>query len=327
MKKEIRWGIMGPGNIAHKFASGLSLLKDANLYAVGSRTLDKSQIFGDKYGIPKRYGSYEELANDKEVDAIYIATPHPFHKENAMMCLKAGKAVLCEKPFTVNSQDAAEVITLARESGIFLMEAMWNRFLPAMVKLREWLAEGLIGEVRMLTADFGFRTGVTNESRLFNPTLAGGALLDVGIYTLSLASMVFGVQPSRIAAMAHIGETGVDEQSSMTLGYDGGQLAQLSSAIRTETPQGATIIGTLGYIYIPGFWHAANATVHIKGKEPQSFEIPFEGIGYQYEAQEVMNCLREGRTESKIMPLQESLDIMRTMDKVREQCGLKFPIE
>lgn len=207
------------------------------------------------------------------------------------------------------------------------MEAMWTRFIPVMVKVREWLSSGAIGEIRMLTADFGFRTGWNPESRLLNPGLGGGALMDVGVYTLALASMVFAGPPNRITGMAHIGETGVDEQSSMILGYEKGQLAFLSCAVRTNTPQEARIIGTEGSIHIPGFWHAASATLYVSGKEAEHVEIPFEGTGYNYEAAEVMKCLRQGKLESSIMPLDETLSIMKTADELRTQWGLRYPME
>jgi predicted dehydrogenase len=265
--------------------------------------------------------------NDPDVDVVYVATPHPFHREHSILFLKAGKAVLCEKPLAINAQEVEEIIRCARETKKFLMEAMWTRFIPVMAKVREWLAEGAIGEARMLTADFGFRSGWDPEGRLLNPKLAGGALLDVGVYTVAMASMVFGRQPSRIASMAHIGETGIDEQSAMLLGYDAGQLAILSCAVRTNTPQEARIIGTEGAIHIPDFWHATSATLNVSGKDTAQIEIPFDGNGYNYEAAEVMCCLRAGKLESDIMPLDESLDIMATMDKIRAQCGLRYPME
>ena len=327
MERAIRWGILGAGNIAHLFAEGLSILSDAKLIAVGSRSREKATKFAGKFDIPKLHGSYVDLANDPDVDVIYVATPHPFHKEHSILCLEAGKAVLCEKPLAVNAQEVGEMIECARKSGKFLMEAMWTRFLPVMVKVREWLVEEAIGEVRMFTADFGFRSGWNPEGRLLNPNLAGGALLDVGVYNVAMASMVLGKQPSRITGMAHIGATGVDEQSAMVLGYDEGQLAILSCAIRTSTPREARILGTEGTIHIPGFWHATSATLDVSGKDAEQIEIPLDGNGYNYEAIEVMHCLRAGKLESDIMTLDESFSIMETMDKIRAHWGLKYPME
>jgi len=322
----IRWGILGPGSIAHRFAEGLSVIPDAELVAVGSRSSERADVFADKFDIPKRHGSYADLANDPDVDAIYVSTPHPFHKEYSILCLKAGKSVLCEKPMAINAQQAKEMIDCARAEKKFLMEAIWTRFLPVIVKVREWVAEGAIGEPRMLTADFGFRSGWNPQGRLMNPEMAGGGLLDVGVYTVAMAYMVFG-KPSRIVSMAHIGETGVDEQAAMVLGYDAGQLALLSCAIRTNTPQDARIMGTEGSIHIPGFWHSTSATLHAAGKEPVQAGTSFEGNGYNYEAVEVMRCLREGKLESDVMPLDESLSIAETMDQMRAKWGLKYPME
>lgn len=328
MPKKIRWGILGPGGIAHKFAIGLKAVPDAKISAVGSRDPQRANTFADTFDIPHRHGSYIELVNDPEVDVIYVATPHPFHKECAMLCLEAGKAVLCEKPLTVDAEQAQEMIAYARERKQFLMEAMWTRFLPVIVKIREWLAEGVIGEPRLLTADHASRKVLspeTLEGRLFNPKLGGGGLLDVGVYTVALAYMVFGA-PSKITSLAHIGTTNVDEQASILLGYDAGQIANLFCAIRTETSKEARIIGTEGSIHIPEFWQATSATLVRTGKDPVHIEIPFTTNGFENQAIEVINCLREGRLESRVMPLNESLSIIKTMDTVREQWGLEYPL-
>lgn len=327
MEKIIRWGILGPGNIANAFARGLGVLPDAKLIAVGSRSIKRAKEFADKYNIPHRHGSYDDLANDPDVDVVYVATPHPFHKEHSILCLNAGKAVLCEKPLAINAGDVKEIIECARKTKKFLMEAIWTRFLPVIVKVRKWLSAGAIGEVRMLTADFGFRADWDVKGRLLNPELAGGGLLDVGVYTIAMAYMVFDRPPSKVTSIAHIGETGVDEQAAMLLGYDKGQLAILSCAVRTNIPQDAKILGTDGHILIPDFWHTTSAVLHVQGKKPEQIEIPFEGTGYNYEAAEVMRCLRAGKPESDIMPLDESLAIMKTTDQIRAQWGLKYPVE
>ena len=322
----INWGILGPGSIAHRFAKGLQSVPDANLYAVGSRTQAKADEFADKYDAPKRYGSYEALAEDPDVQAVYIATPHPQHKDAALLCLDHGKAVLCEKPFTVNAKEAAEVIALARAKDLFLMEGMWARFFPGMVRVRELLASGAIGEARMLQADFGFRTGVNPEGRLFSPALAGGGLLDVGVYPISLASMIFGT-PTDISGLAQIGETGVDEMAAVTLKYAQGQLASIITGVRISTPSEATIFGTDGSLKLHApFWNPVHLTLKAGGKT-EEIDVPFEGEGFNYEAQEVQNCLRAGKTESAVMPLDETLAIMKTMDTLRSQWDLKYPME
>lgn len=327
MIKKYKWGILGPGTITHKFAADLNLLEAAELYAVGSRSLEKAQSYADKYDIPKAYGSYEELINDSEVDIIYIATPHPFHKEWVIKSLEAGKAVLCEKPITVNALEAEEIFEAARKNNVFFMEAMWTRFLPVILKVKEWINSGAIGEVKMLKADFGFRADIYSEGRLFNAELAGGALLDVGIYTVSLAYTIFGKNPTEIISTAHIGETGVDEQGVSVFKYDKGELAVLESAIRTTTPNEAYILGTKGSIKIPQFWCGKSAILSTDDGESLVYEDNRTSIGYNFEAEEVMKCLSKGVKESSTMSLEESLEIMKTMDTIRSQYGLKYPFE
>jgi len=324
---KFRWGILGPGNIAKKFATGLQALDDAELVAVGSRSKERADAFADQFKAPRRYGSYEALVNDPDVDAIYVATPHPFHKENSILCLEAGKAVLCEKPFAINQREAQAVIDVARRKRVFLMEAMWTRFLPATLKVREWITSGAIGQVQMMSADFGFRANVNPQGRLFNLHLGGGGLLDVGIYPISYASMVFGAQPKKISSQAHIGETGVDEQAAMVFGYESGGMALLSCAVRTRTPQDARILGTDGMITVPPmFWNATKATLSASGKT-EAIDLPHKGNGYEYEAAEVARCVRAGKIESEGLPHAETLAIMQTLDAVRAQWGLKYPME
>jgi predicted dehydrogenase len=323
----IRWGILGTGRIAKTFAQGLAVLPDAELVAVGSRSQTTADAFGDMFHVPHRHASYEGLAADPDVDVVYVATPHSLHRDNSLLCLEAGKAVLCEKPFAINAAQAEEVVALARECGRFVMEAMWTRFLPAIVRVRGLLAEGAIGEVRLLSADFGFRAEFDPRGRLFDPYLGGGALLDVGVYTVSLASMVFG-PPARIVSMAHLGPTGVDEQAAVILGYERGQLAVLTTAVRTSTPQEAILMGTGGQMRIHSqWWHPTTLTLALEGREEEVIYLPFEGNGYHYEAAEVMDCLRSGRLESDVMPLDETLAIMETMDQMRAQWGLRYPME
>ena len=322
----INWGILAPGSIAHQFADGLKAVPGAKLLAVGSRTQAKADAFADKYGAPKRHASYEALAADPDVHVIYVATPHPGHKDAALLCLNHGKAVLCEKPFTVNAREAEEVVALARAKDLFVMEAMWSRFFPAMAHVRKLIADGAIGEVRMLQADFGFRAGVDPNSRLFNPAQAGGGLLDVGIYTLSLASMLFGT-PTQVSGVAQLGETGVDEQAAMSLLYSGGRIASLTTGVRINTPHEAQILGTDGSIKLHApWWKLAKITVNAGGKT-EELDLPYEGPGMNFEAQEVGDCLRAGKTESAVMPLDETLSLMRTMDELRRQWGLKYPME
>ena len=323
----IRWGILGPGSIAHSFVKGLQVLPDAQVAAAGSRDRDRAAAFARQYDIPHAHGSYEDLARDPDVDIIYVATPHPAHLTGALMAIEAGKAVLVEKPFTVNATEAAQLIDAARRARVFAMEAMWSRFVPAMVKVRGWLASGAPGQILQVKADFGFRSGWDPDSRLLNRELGGGALLDVGVYTLSFASMVLGAQPSRISGMAHIGATGVDEQFFATLGYGEDVFASISGAVRASTPHDAWIVGTQGRIHIPQFWRATSATLSIEGKPDERIDCPIEATGYNYEAAEAMRCMRAGMLESDTMPLDETLAIMKTMDTIRQPWGLRYPGE
>ena len=328
MAEKIRWGILGTGAIAHKFAAGLAACDTAELAAVGSRAQATADKFGDEFKIPRRHASYEALAADPEVDAIYVSTPHPMHRPNTILCLEHGKAVLCEKPFTINAREAREVIDVARQKRLFLMEAMWTRFLPIVVQARAWIAEGAIGEVRMVEASFGFRGSTDESSRLLAPEMGGGSLLDVGVYPISLASMIFGAQPREIASMAHLGATGVDEQAAMVFRYENDALAILSCAVRTNTLHNAVIMGTDGMIVIEApFWSGTVATLDRPDEKPVRKEIPFKGNGYNYQAEEVMACMRAGKLESEIMPWSETIAIMETMDTIRAQWGVKYPME
>ncbi len=325
MTSDIRWGIIGLGAIARKFASDLAHVPDARLVAVGSRAQAKATAFAAEFKAARAYASYHELVADREVDAVYIATPHPSHREDAILCLEAGKAVLCEKPVAVNHGELERMIAVARCTRVFFMEAMWTRFLPAMARVREWLASGAIGDPRMLSADFGFRCPWDPASRLLDPALAGGALLDVGVYPVALAHQLFG-PPERIAGLATIGSTGVDEQSAFVFAHAGGRLAVLSCAVRTATPQEARIDGELGRIVIPEFWHAQSARL-VTPERREQIETPFPGHGYQFEAIEVGRCLRAGLLESPHITHGESLHVMRTLDELRRQWGLRYPAD
>lgn len=326
MSGAIRWGILGTGSIARQFAGDLEHANGAVLAAVGSRSQETADAFGGQFGIPRRHPSYEALAGDPEVDAIYVASPHSCHKDNTLLCLEHGKAVLCEKPFAINRREAEAMVAKARQNGCFLMEAMWSRFFPMMGRVRALVAEGAIGQIRMVTADFGFRAGFDPNSRLFDPAFGGGGLLDVGVYAVSFASMLLGA-PERVEGLAELGRTSVDEQCAVVFGYRGGQLAALQSGIRTTTPHEATVIGTEGFIrLLPKFWNPTRIMLVREGKE--TFEdSSVEGRGFHFEAAEVMRCLREGQTESPVMPLDETIAIMDTMDRVRAKWGLKYPME
>ncbi len=328
MMERIRWGILGTGRIAHSFAEGLSILPGAELRATGSRSEQTANAFAERWNIPNKHASYDSLANDPEVDAVYVATPHSEHMANSIQCLEVGKAVLCEKPLAVNARQGREIVKVARERGILCMEGMWSRFPPGMVKVRELVEEGTFGELRSLQADFGFRAKVRDpKGRLFNPYLAGGSLLDIGVYPVSLSSMVFG-KPEEIASTWHPGETGVDEQAAYVFRHPGGALSILHSSIQAETSQEALLSGTEGSLRImKQCWRPQELVVTRTDGSAEHFSFPFEGNGFNYEAKAFMNLLREGKTESQIMPLDESVSILETMDGIRAQWGLRYPME
>lgn len=327
MQNKIRWGIVGTGFIAHLFAEGLSVLEDAELIAVSSRSKESAERFGDEFQVPHRHVGTQAIASDGAVDVVYVATPHPMHKEVTLACLDAGQAVLCEKPFAMNAGEARQMVSRAREKGVFLMEAMWTRFFPAMVRIRELLEAKAIGDIQLVRSDFCFRAEWNPQGRLLNRELGGGALLDVGVYNMALAFMVFQRPPDRIRSMAHIGPTGVDEQSSVILGYEGGAMAVSTCAIRTATPNEAFVFGTAGSIRIPHMFWQPDRIVVRTGEEEKELSFRRLGNGYNYEAAEVMRLLRSGELESPVIPLDESVAIMETMDAIRQQWGLVYPME
>ncbi len=326
--KMIRWGIIGAGNISSTFATALNSMGDTRLVAVASRELRRAEEFANRFHIEKAYGSYEELANDPEVDVVYIGTPHPEHRENAALCMKQGKAVLCEKSFTLNSKDSLYLIELARERRVFLMEAMWTKFLPVTRRVKEWIQEGKIGKIRHLRVPFGFRSEFNPESRLYDPALGGGALLDVGVYPISYVIHMLDCLPEQVLSSAVIGKTGVDEQNVILMKFPQGILAELSSAVSAKIGFDAEIIGEKGRIYVPRFWSAEEAMRYNSNDElEETLELPFPVNGYVYEAEEVNRCLREGLIESEQLPLQDTLNIMGIMDAMRTEWGLTYPQE
>ncbi len=323
----VRWGIIATGEVAKNFVQALHQSEDAEVAAVASRTQARAGTFAKRWDIPTAHGSYEALADDPHVDIIYIATPHNLHYENMLVCLQAGKHVLCEKAFTINAEQAAECIALARQKRLFLMEAMWMRFFPAMARVRQWLAEGLLGQVRLVQADFCINVPFDPDHRLHNPNLAGGALLDLGIYPLSLSAMVLGF-PDSITSHAQLGPTGVDELDTLLLNYEQGAAASLSCSTRIYKPREAYIVGTEGYLRVHDiFFRPDRLTLHLNGREPEVYDFPIAGSGYLYEIEEVHNGLRAGRTESPLMPLDETLGLMKLMDGLRQDWQLLYPEE
>lgn len=325
--KTFRWGILATGNIANSMAQALQSVANAEIVAVASRRQETAESFGDKWHIPRRYASYEALAADPDVEIIYIATPHNLHYENMQLCLNAGKHVLCEKPLTLNAHEAKESISLARQKQLFLMEAIWMRFFPAMAQVRQWVAEGVIGKIRLIQADFCFDRPFHPTHRLYNPELGGGALLDLGIYPLSFTTMLLGF-PKEVHGWAQMSQTGVDELNALTLIYDDNVTAQLTSGMVAYKPREAFVVGSQGYIKVHDiFFRPDRLTLHLNGQEPQTIDVPFLENGYPHEVEEVHACLRAGKLESPLLPHNETLQMMALMDKLRQQWGISYPGE
>jgi len=322
-----RWGILGPGRIAHRFAQALEAVEGARLVAVASRSSERGRDFAQRYGAPSAYDSNEALAADPDVDAIYIATPHRFHHAQARRCLEAGKPVLCEKPFTVNATQAADLIRLAQARGLFLMEALWSRYLPVYRQVREWLDAREIGEIRLVSSTFCFRPERDPFDRKFSHELAGGALLDLGVYNVSTSQWAIRNDPSAIVALAQMGDTGVDELTTVALAYPGDVVSQFTCSFLLNAANTFTIYGTDGFVRIDAdFWSSTRARLSVHGKESVA-TLPFRRNGFEYEIEEAMSCIRRGKAESEDMPLASTLANMKTMDQIREQIGLRYAFE
>lgn len=324
----IRWGIIGTGGIATTLASDLRLMPDASLVAVGSRSQSTADEFGARFDVPHRHATYDDLVNDPDVDAVYVSTPHPGHHNAALSAINAGKAVLVEKPFTMNAKEASSLIDAARSRGVFLMEAMWARFLPHMVRVRELLASRALGDVRIVIADHNQWFARDPSHRLFDPALGGGALLDLGIYPVSFASMVFGT-PTRVTAVSDRAFTGVDATTSAILQYDDGAHSMVTTSLEVAGPNRAAIVGTEARIEIDATFYAPTSFTLIArdGTKVERFVGSVEGRGMQFEVAEVMACMRAGRLESDVLPLDETLAIMGTLDEIRRQIGLVYSNE
>ncbi|MEX0982509.1 MAG: Gfo/Idh/MocA family oxidoreductase [Bacteroidales bacterium] len=325
--KNINWGIIGCGAIAQKFAQALNGSNHCTPYAAAARDGKRAADFARKWGFTKSYGSYREMVQDKEVDIVYIATPHSYHYAHVKLCLEAGRHVLCEKPFTVNAEQLKVLIDLAANRNLFLMEALWSRFLPGMTKAKELVEQGVIGEVVLAEADFGLNFPYDPEHRLYNPLLAGGALLDLGIYPLFLSLHLFG-KPEILKAHSLLDNNGIDLTTSMITQSKSGAICNLISTVRANTPIRAKIIGTKGTIEFDNWWFTpVDFTLCIDGKEDQIMKYSPDINGFEYEIEEAVRCLQEGKTESPIMSHDFSLLVMETMDDIRKMTGITYPQE
>lgn len=321
-----RWGIVGPGAIAGTFAKAMATVDGGMVTAVSSRSQARADAFADGAGIANRYADVRDLVTDPEVDVVYVATPHSSHEHDTLLALHAGKHVMCEKPLALDAVQARRMVGVARDAGVFLMEAMWSRFLPAYRHLVDLVAAGRIGEPQLVEADLGFRSPLMPEHRLFNRDLGGGALLDLGIYPVQLCSLILG-RPDLVVAAAHVGSTDVDEQVAAILHHPGGQLGVVKAATRTSMACTARITGTDGWIELPAPMHCPHMLTVTAGGDTERVEVRYpDGEGFRFQIEEVHRCLDAGAGESQVMSLDESLSIMDTLDAVRAQIGVSYPI-
>ncbi len=327
MGKKYKWGILAPGKMSGKFTRGLQLLENVELWAVGSRDAGRARKFADELGYKKSYGSYEELVMDNELEIIYVASPHSHHLEHTLLCLKHGKHVLCEKAFALNAAEAELMVAEAKKQNLFLMEALWPPFQPMYQKTKEVLLSGEAGKLIHLNARFGFQAPYNPTDRKFNLDLGGGSLLDIGIYAVIDALWFMGV-PDEVYAVASFAETGSEDSISIIFRYKDGRMANLYSSFRTAAGIGCDLLCENGNISFSRARDMSQVlTVAINGEDKRKYSLLPEGMGYQYEAEEVMSCLDEGRTESSVVPHSFSLDLMTTLDRIRDAAGIVFPGE
>ncbi|MFT4033656.1 MAG: Gfo/Idh/MocA family oxidoreductase [Siphonobacter sp.] len=321
----MNWGILAPGHIARKFAEDLQYVPEAKLAAVGSRSMDRAIAFAEEFGVEKAYGSYEELVQDPNVGVIYIASPHSEHYEHTMLCLNAGKPVLCEKAFAFNTRQVKKMTAAAREKGLFLMEAIWTRFHPAIQQTLDIIQSGQIGKIVHIQADFGFKAEYDTTTRLFNRDLAGGSLYDIGLYPLFISKLLLGI-PSEIRAVGTLTETGVDMNCTMALNYGDGATASLFSTFAAQTDTTCTIYGTSGQLFIQSRFHETTGlTLYPGDGMPESISTERKGWGYSYEAEHVQECIRQGLIESPLLPHSFSIELMESLEEVRHQLGVWYP--
>jgi predicted dehydrogenase len=322
--KTYNWGIIGAGHIAGQFAGDLKMLPNARLKAIASRSSLRAADFAERFDIPLHYGTWEEMAENRDIDIVYVATYHPDHYQNTLNCLKAGKAVLCEKPFTMNRTELESLVHASRKKKVFLMEAIWTRFLPSTLKVLEIAEKNELGELVHVYADFGFRKEFDPSHRLYDPAKGGGALLDIGIYPVFIARLMAG-RPVKIMARASFAINGVDQEVNMVFEHENGVSSSLNCTLAADTPTEANIIFEKGWIRMESWWLTPGPiTVHREGHAPERVDFDEPGNGYHYEATEVMNCLDSGLTESPLLPLDFSLSLMETLDQVRDICGIHY---
>jgi predicted dehydrogenase len=318
----VRWGVVGPGRIAAKVVADFGHVPGAEVVAVASRSAERAQAFATEHGIARAHGSYRAIVEDEGVDVLYVATPHPQHRAVTLAAIAAGKAVLVEKAFTVTPAATREIVDAARARGVFVMEAMWTRFQPAIARLRDLVDEGAIGPVQSVQADLGAQHNTDPADRFYNPDTGGGALFDVGVYPISFAQMLLGT-PETVTAHGVLAATGVDVEEAVLLGWPDGRSAALLASLRCATPGTARVIGTAGWIDVPPRFHHPHSLVLARtGREPETIAAPPLGAGYAHELIEVTECVAAGRTESAVMPLADTVAVQDVMAAVATQLGL-----
>lgn len=327
MDKIIRWGIVGTGGIARRFAEACKNTPGASLAAVASRSQKTADAFADEFAIEKRFASYEDMASSDDIDIAYIATPHGTHAPNAILFMNAGKAVMTEKPAAVNLRQLDSMIESAKKNDVFFMEAMWARLAPGTYKALEIVNSGVLGKIGCVQGSFCFEMYDEPDHHVFDPAQGGGSLLDVGCYALSFSSWYLGNNPIEIKAVADIGKTGVDEHCCVLMKYPGGEIAQLSSAIMLPKPNEGYIFGEKGYLYMKRFYAPQKIEMHLSGKDMQEIDCPYIGNGFEEQILEASGCLREGRKESTIITHEQSRLIAGQMDAIRALIGVKYPAD
>jgi predicted dehydrogenase len=321
----INWGIIGPGSIANTFADALIQSKQGKLFAVASRSVERASEFAKRYEVSRTYNQYSDLIKDSEVQIIYIATPHSHHYQLAKQCLEAGKHLLLEKPLTINAAQTKILIELSQAKGLLFQEALWSRFMPCFAQVKKWLKQGEIGTLHYIQSDIGFAFGDQPEHRLNNPLLAGGALLDLGVYSISLSQFLLDQVPDKIQALSHLSGSGIDEQTQVNMHYPNGQLSQFSCSIQANCSNSMTLVGERGRIHLPEhFWVGQEAQLWRGGKLLETAKFPHAVNGFEYQIEESMRCVLAGEVCSEFMPHQASLAVMQIMDEVRKQIGLKY---
>jgi len=326
--KKLRFGILGTGFIAGKFTDASAVLgNELEVVAVASRTKEKAEEFARAHGIPVAYGSYEALAADPEIDVVYIGTPHHIHLDNIRLCAEHGKHILCEKPLVLNERQALKAASIARQYGVFMMEAYWSVFVPAYDRFKELLHGGQLGKVDFMRAEIGFSHPGKRGFRKVDPALAGGAMLDVGVYNVMIASEVFSYDGQVLEARAAMNEYGTDFHDEFVLTYDHGQAAYLMDTVRGRMDNKAIVYGEKGCLILHNYLGSQKVTIDVNGEPPVDYEFPFEANGYEYEIRHVCRCINEGKTESDVMPLTKSIAIMKISDKIRDMINLKYDME